>query len=53
MSDEPRRPPEEPDAERDADNTIGFRNVDEQADHDEAPGPQHGEESAPSERPEH
>jgi hypothetical protein len=57
MSDDPSRRPEagqeEADAERQADNTIGFRNVDEEAAHDEAPGPQESEEAPPPRRPGH
>jgi hypothetical protein len=36
-TDETQRPPEEQ-AEDQSTNEIGFRNVDEEADHDEAPG---------------
>src|SRR5919205_1131880 len=45
------RPPEERAAEDQSTNEIGFRDVDEEADHDEAPGAQTPSAPAPAEEP--
>jgi len=47
-AEKPRRPPEE-EAEDQATNEIGYRNVDEEGEYDERPGRQGPEPSAPEE----
>jgi hypothetical protein len=46
---EPRERPPEDAAEDQSTNEIGFRDVDEEADHDETPGPQSASEPASDE----
>jgi hypothetical protein len=46
MDDDRSIPPEEPEAGDDAHNELGYRNVDEEAEHDE-----HGPQGAPSGEP--